>query len=227
MRSAATTRTTSPTEKFDALDLDLHDRPPRARPRRRGRARPSTSTASYFHTSARSWTSPGAWFGLQHILRNRVPRDTEGPGRRALGAPHVIFPGGLNPRIEEIVAGGQPLLGDRGDALAARWTTARPPASGASACAITRRDPQPSGATRFSTTTTGTSSTCVNAFDKHYSRSRNTRFDGLIENGTDHEDRAGSHRAVQARRHRGRQARVPGRHRSNRSSAISGSTRSR
>jgi cyclopropane-fatty-acyl-phospholipid synthase len=47
-------------------------------------------------------TSPGAWFGLQTILRNRVPRikkDLED----VYFCTHVIFPGGLNPRLEDII----------------------------------------------------------------------------------------------------------------------------
>ncbi len=47
-------------------------------------------------------TRPGAWFGLQTILRNRIPRD-----RKDLEdiyfCTHVIFPGGLNPRLEDIM----------------------------------------------------------------------------------------------------------------------------
>jgi cyclopropane-fatty-acyl-phospholipid synthase len=62
----------------------------------------------------RAWeiTSPGAWFGLQTILRNRTPRMTPWGGlpagtRKELEdiyfCTHVIFPGGLNPRLEEII----------------------------------------------------------------------------------------------------------------------------
>ena len=73
------------------------------------RARPSTSTASTSR-SAGSWTNPGAWFGLQTILRNRTPKmrpgarspTHEGP-RGLYFCTHVIFPGGLNPRLEEII----------------------------------------------------------------------------------------------------------------------------
>lgn len=47
-------------------------------------------------------SNPGAWFGLQTILRNRVPRikkDLED----IYFCTHVIFPGGLNPRLEDII----------------------------------------------------------------------------------------------------------------------------
>ena len=55
----------------------------------------------YFRT-VHQWTSPGAWFGLQHIVRNRVPRDKKDL-EDVHWVTHVIFPGGLNPRIEEVV----------------------------------------------------------------------------------------------------------------------------
>jgi cyclopropane-fatty-acyl-phospholipid synthase len=52
-------------------------------------------------------TVPGASFGLQTILRLRTPRD-----RRDLAdiyfCTHTIFPGGLNPRAEEIVQAANP-----------------------------------------------------------------------------------------------------------------------
>ena len=48
------------------------------------------------------WTRPGAYFGLQTILRNVVPRnkkDLEDVGH----ATYKIFPGGITPRLEDIV----------------------------------------------------------------------------------------------------------------------------
>lgn len=47
-------------------------------------------------------TRPGAWFGLQTILRNRVPRDKKDL-EDIYFCTHVIFPGGLNPRLEDII----------------------------------------------------------------------------------------------------------------------------
>ena len=55
----------------------------------------------YFKT-VHQWTKPGTWFGLQHIVRNRVPRDKKDL-EDVHWVTHVIFPGGLNPRIEEVV----------------------------------------------------------------------------------------------------------------------------
>jgi cyclopropane-fatty-acyl-phospholipid synthase len=48
------------------------------------------------------WTAPGTHFGLQHIVRNRVPRDKKDLAD-VYFVTHEIFPGGLNPRIEEVV----------------------------------------------------------------------------------------------------------------------------
>jgi cyclopropane-fatty-acyl-phospholipid synthase len=47
-------------------------------------------------------TRPGAWFGLQTILRNRVPRNKKDL-EDIYFCTHVIFPGGLNPRLEDIM----------------------------------------------------------------------------------------------------------------------------
>ncbi|MBM4374740.1 MAG: class I SAM-dependent methyltransferase [Deltaproteobacteria bacterium] len=47
-------------------------------------------------------TNPGAWFGLQTILRNRVPRNKKDL-EDIYFCTHVIFPGGLNPRLEDIL----------------------------------------------------------------------------------------------------------------------------
>lgn len=47
-------------------------------------------------------TTPGARFGLQTILRNRTPRDRQDL-EDIYFCTHVIFPGGLNPRLEDII----------------------------------------------------------------------------------------------------------------------------
>ncbi|MCC7541447.1 MAG: class I SAM-dependent methyltransferase [Deltaproteobacteria bacterium] len=55
-----------------------------------------------FFRRVHSWTKPGAYFGLQTILRNRMPRnkkDIEDIGH----ATYVIFPGGITERMEDIV----------------------------------------------------------------------------------------------------------------------------
>ncbi len=55
----------------------------------------------YFNKLA-EWVEPGAYFGFQAILRNRIPRRRKDLEDLAFTA-DVIFPGGLNPRIEELV----------------------------------------------------------------------------------------------------------------------------
>jgi cyclopropane-fatty-acyl-phospholipid synthase len=53
------------------------------------------------------WTRPGAWFGLQTILRNFVPRDRQDV--KDVGwVTYEIFPGGITPRLEEIIAAVNP-----------------------------------------------------------------------------------------------------------------------
>lgn len=56
---------------------------------------------TYFNKLA-EWVEPGAAFGFQAILRNRIPRGRKDLEDLAFTA-DVIFPGGLNPRIEELV----------------------------------------------------------------------------------------------------------------------------
>ena len=61
---------------------------------------------NYFRL-AWEWSNPGAWFGLQTILRNRVPRlrqDVQDIG----WVTYAIFPGGITPRLEEIIAAVNP-----------------------------------------------------------------------------------------------------------------------
>jgi len=60
----------------------------------------------YFAKCA-SWVKPGAYFGFQAILRNRVPRTRKDLEDLRFTA-DVIFPGGLNPRLEELVAAVNP-----------------------------------------------------------------------------------------------------------------------
>jgi cyclopropane-fatty-acyl-phospholipid synthase len=56
---------------------------------------------AYFRRLA-DWVRPGSAFGFQAILRNRIPRQRKDLEDLAFTA-DVIFPGGLNPRIEELV----------------------------------------------------------------------------------------------------------------------------
>ncbi|MEM7447958.1 MAG: class I SAM-dependent methyltransferase [Myxococcota bacterium] len=49
-----------------------------------------------------TWVHPGACFGFQAILRNRVPRTRNDLADLKFTA-DTVFPGGLNPRLEELV----------------------------------------------------------------------------------------------------------------------------
>ncbi|WP_394822641.1 class I SAM-dependent methyltransferase [Pendulispora albinea] len=55
-----------------------------------------------YFTKVAEWVKPGATFGFQAILRNRVPRTRQDIADLKFTA-DVIFPGGLNPRLEELV----------------------------------------------------------------------------------------------------------------------------
>jgi cyclopropane-fatty-acyl-phospholipid synthase len=55
----------------------------------------------YFNKTAQ-WVKPGACFGFQAILRDRVPRTRKDLEDLKFTA-DIIFPGGLNPRLEELV----------------------------------------------------------------------------------------------------------------------------
>ncbi len=55
----------------------------------------------YFNRVA-EWIKPGGWFAFQAILRNRVPRTKSDIADLKFTA-DVIFPGGLNPRLEDLI----------------------------------------------------------------------------------------------------------------------------
>jgi cyclopropane-fatty-acyl-phospholipid synthase len=61
---------------------------------------------TYFNKCA-TWVKPGACFGFQAILRNKVPRTKKDLQDLQFTA-DVIFPGGLNPRIEELIMAAHP-----------------------------------------------------------------------------------------------------------------------
>jgi cyclopropane-fatty-acyl-phospholipid synthase len=61
---------------------------------------------SYFNKLA-SWVNPGAQFGFQAILSDKLPRNRKDVEDLAFTA-NIIFPGGRNPRLEELVAAVRP-----------------------------------------------------------------------------------------------------------------------
>ncbi len=89
-----------PEEKFDALTsicMIEHVSSPKE-------AREGKAVDLYRRYFRRAWelTNKGAWFGLQSILRNFVPR-TPKDIRDVGWVTYEIFPGGITPRMEEIV----------------------------------------------------------------------------------------------------------------------------
>jgi cyclopropane-fatty-acyl-phospholipid synthase len=72
-------------------------------------ARAGEHIAAYrdYFRRAWTWTRPGAWFGLQTILRNRVPRNRD-DAVDVSWVTREIFPGGITPRMEDIVAAVNP-----------------------------------------------------------------------------------------------------------------------
>ena len=106
-------------------------------------------------------------------MRNRVPRDKKDLEDIYL-VTHVIFPGGLNPRLEEIIQAVNPYwevieMHTRRDALPAHHR-----ANGAGACATTRTRSGGKWGDQVFDDYDRYLCTCVSAFDMHYLRSPNT-----------------------------------------------------
>jgi cyclopropane-fatty-acyl-phospholipid synthase len=94
-----------PTEKYDALvSIEMIDHLCSPAQAREGKA--IELYRSYFK-QLHGWVKPEACFGFQAILRNRVPRTRKDLEDLAFTA-DVIFPGGLNPRLEELIAAVNP-----------------------------------------------------------------------------------------------------------------------
>lgn len=89
-----------PEKKFDAV-ISICMMEHIARPEHVREGKHVEMYRDYFRR-AWEWTNPGAWFGLQTILRNRVPRDRN--DLRDIGwVTTDIFPGGLSLRLEDIM----------------------------------------------------------------------------------------------------------------------------
>lgn len=90
-----------PPEKYDGLvSIEMIDHLVSPAQQQEGLAIPIYR--EYFNKLAQ-WVKPGGHFGFQAILRNRVPRTRKDLEDLKFTA-DVIFPGGLNPRLEELVA---------------------------------------------------------------------------------------------------------------------------
>lgn len=94
-----------PAEKYDALiSIEMIDHVCSPEQSRRGQA--IDLYRGYFKRCA-DMVKPGSFFGFQAILRNRIPRTRKDLEDLAFTA-DVIFPGGLNPRLEELIAAVNP-----------------------------------------------------------------------------------------------------------------------
>ncbi len=97
--------TYDPEQKYDALvSIEMIDHLCSPEQSRKGMA--IELYRKYFKKTS-EWVDKGGCFGFQAILRNRVPRNREHLADLAHTA-DVIFPGGLNPRLEELVAAVNP-----------------------------------------------------------------------------------------------------------------------
>jgi cyclopropane-fatty-acyl-phospholipid synthase len=95
----------NPAEKYDALiSIEMIDHLCSPAQARENRA--IEIYREYFKKCA-SWVKPGSYFGFQAILRDRVPRTREDLADLKFTA-DVIFPGGLNPRLEELIVAVRP-----------------------------------------------------------------------------------------------------------------------
>lgn len=90
----------APKEKFDAV-ISLCMMEHIATPEDAREGRHIEMYRDYFK-KAHEWTNPGAWFGLQTILRNRVPRIKEDLVD-VNWLTYEIFPGGLSLRLEDVI----------------------------------------------------------------------------------------------------------------------------
>lgn len=94
-----------PEEKYDALvSIEMIDH--LCSPAQANKGMAVELYRKYFMKLA-EWVEPGACFGFQAILRNRIPRTRKDLKDLAFTA-DVIFPGGLNPRLEELTAAVNP-----------------------------------------------------------------------------------------------------------------------
>lgn len=94
-----------PAEKYDGLvSIEMIDHLCSPAQAREGKA--IDIYRAYFNKLA-EWVEPGAHFGFQAILTNRIPRTRKDLQDLQFTA-DVIFPGGRNPRVEELVAAVNP-----------------------------------------------------------------------------------------------------------------------
>lgn len=94
-----------PAEKYDSLiSIEMIDHV--CSPAQANQGKAVDLYREYFRKCS-TWVKPGGYFACQAILRNRVPRNRKDLEDLRFTA-DVIFPGGLNPRLEELVAAVNP-----------------------------------------------------------------------------------------------------------------------
>lgn len=94
-----------PAEKYDALQsIEMIDHLCSPAQAREGKA---VDLYRAYFKKCHEWVKPGSHFGFQAILRDKVPRTRKDLEDLAFTA-DVIFPGGLNPRLEELITAIRP-----------------------------------------------------------------------------------------------------------------------
>jgi cyclopropane-fatty-acyl-phospholipid synthase len=94
-----------PAEKYDALQsIEMVDHV--VSPEQANKGMAVDLYRKYFER-CHALSKPGAWFGFQAILRDRIPRNRKDLEDLKFTA-DVIFPGGLNPRLEELIQAVRP-----------------------------------------------------------------------------------------------------------------------
>ena len=94
-----------PAEKYDALQsIEMVDHVVSPEQANQGLA---VDLYRKYFARCHALSKPGAWFGFQAILRDRVPRNRKDLEDLKFTA-EVIFPGGLNPRLEELIMAVRP-----------------------------------------------------------------------------------------------------------------------
>ncbi len=95
----------APAEQYDALQsIEMIDH--LVSPAQANEGKAVDIYREYFK-KCHSWLKPGGYFGFQAILRDRVPRTRKDLEDLKFTA-DVIFPGGLNPRLEELIMAVRP-----------------------------------------------------------------------------------------------------------------------
>ena len=155
----------APTEKFDAvISICMMDHLCSPEEARQGKA--VDIYRSYFK---KVWdaTTPGAQFGLQTILRNRVPRNKKDL-EDVYFTNKVIFPGGLNPRLEDIIQAVNPYW-EVMTCKTRREDYGRTTGEWLRRMKLHEKAIRAKWGDRVFDDYDRYLSTCVNAFDKHYS----------------------------------------------------------